>query len=413
MKCLSAALSAIGAAALPAFAAAQIAVAVFPPRTAVSLTAYGDADLTLVRETRHVYLPEGVTDLALEWPGAAVDASSVILTAPYEVKISPSAQPPRKGDQLVWRLECPYAGERDLEVAYLASGIEWRPSYRLTLNEAAGSVDLEGLVNLRNRSGQEFENVALQLAVGDLRLISNPAEAAWKALPAYRDERKGAPPSAGSGLSERTVYDLNTLARLPLSDNRVLPFFPKTTIKAQVVYRLHEAKYGAGVHPFIVFTNATEAGLGRVPLARADAWISAIATEGPLPRGRVTLPYTPIGEDCEVDLGPSKDVLAERRVVGRKRTDFEFDRFGAVEGYDDRQEIELKISNWSVRPIAFEYTETVPGVWEVASDAPYKEERMNEVVFKFTLAPQTTRALDYRLLLRQGKRVRLGPTRPK
>jgi len=405
--------AACAAVALAVPARGQIAVTVSPPRTAVTLVAYSDTDLTVVRETRKTFLPAGATELALEWPGTAVDASSVRLSAPEAVKVSPAAQPPRKGDQLVWRLEAQEEGPRVLEVTYFTSGIEWKPYYRLTLNPGTGALEVEGLVNLRNRSGQEFENASLRLAVGDIELLSNPAEDAWRALAAYRGEAKGAPPSGGSGLSERQLYDLGALDRLTLGDARVLAFFPRTSIKADIVYRLHEAKYGAGVREFLVFRNTAEAGLGRVPLARAEAQVAEVTAEGLTPRGRVTLPYTPVGEDCEIDLGPRNDVVAERRIAERKRTNFEFDRFGAVEGYDDRQDIELEVSNWSIRPITFEYTDTVPGVWDVASDQAFAEEGMNEVVFKLTLDPQTTRTLKYRLIERQGSRVRLGPVRPK
>jgi hypothetical protein len=171
--------------------------------------------------------------------------------------------------------------------------------------------------------------------------------------------------------------------------------------------------YGAGVREFLVFKNAADIGLGQAPLPRAEAYVAEVTAEGLTPRGRVTLPYTPVGEECEIDLGVRDDVVAERRVVARKRTNFEFDRFGAVEGYDDHEEIELEVSNWSIRRVLFEYTDTVPGVWDVASDEAFAEENMNEVVFKLTLDPQSTRTVKYRVVERQGRRVRLGPVRPK
>jgi hypothetical protein len=391
----------------------DVEVAVSSAPTSITLTAFSDADLTLARETRRVFIPAGASQLSVAWPGAAVDASSIRLLVPEGVEVSPASQPPQIGDELRWRLQTDEAGEREVVLLYFLSGIEWRPLYHMSVNPGTKEVELEGLVHLRNRSGQVFEGATLELALGDLPLISNPAEDAWKALPAYRAEKKGAPPSAGSGLSERRVYALGSVPRLSLEDTRVLPFFPRATIKADLVRRMNEAKYGAGVREFVVFENSEPTGLGRVPLARADVYVSEVTAAGPLPRGRVTLPYTALGEECEIDLGPSKDVIAERRVVERKRTNFEFDRIGAVEGYDDRQDIELEVSNWSPRPVAFEYTDTVPGVWDVASDAPFIEEGMNEVSFKLTLEPQTTQTLKYRLIQRQGRRVRLGPVRPK
>lgn len=393
-------------------AAAEIATTVAPPRTAVSLVAYGNADIAVVRELRHVSLPAGQTELVLSWPGTAVDASSAQLLLPDGVKAAAATQPPRKRDEVRWDLEAE-AGAYELQVAYFTSGIEWKPYYRLSLNEGTGVLTLEGLADVRNRSGQQFENVELRLVVGELRLVANLAEAAWKALPEHKDEKKGLPAAAGAGLSERYVYHMGTLPRLALEDAYTLPFLPEVDVESDVLYRFHPAKHGAEVHRLVLFENSPDLGLGNLPLARADAHVREIATNGLVPRGNVIVPYTPIGEECEIDLGPSKDVTAERRVVGQRRANIEFDRFGKVQGYDDHETVEVELNNWSMRPVTIEYTDTVPGVWDVASDEPYTEEGMNEVVFVLQMEPQTTRELHYRLIKRQGKRVRLGPRRPK
>jgi hypothetical protein len=391
---------------------AELAATVSPPRAAVSLVAYGNADLTVVRELRRVSLPEGETEVVLAWPGAAVDASSVRLLTPEGLKIAVAAKPPRKNDEIRWMLEAE-AGTYDLQVAYFSSGIEWKPYYRLLLNEGTGAVSLEGLVDLRNRSGQAFDNAEVCLVVGELRLVANLAEAAWKALPAYKEEKKGPPPAASAGLSERYVYDLGTLPHLAQEDTYTVPFMPRVELQTGVLYRFHPAKYDQEVHRLLVFRNSPDLGLGDVPLAGAEAQVREVATNGPVPRGTVAVPYTPVGEECEIDLGPSTDVKAERRVVELRRANIEFDRFGKVEGYDDHETVEVEISNWSMRPVTVEYTDTVPGVWDVASDEPFAEEGMNEVIFVLEMEPQTTQKLHYRLVKRQGKRVRLGPTRPK
>lgn len=401
-----------GLLAIRASAGAEMAATVSPPRSAVSLVAYGNADIALVRELHHLSLPAGETELVLSWPGAAVDASSVQLLCPPGVKAAAAAEPRGKRDEVRWVVQAE-AGTYDLQVAYFTSGIEWKPYYRLSLNEGTGRLTLEALVDLRNRSGQEFENVDLRLVIGEVRLVANLAEAAWQALPAHKDEKKGIPPAASAGLSEQYAYALGTLRRLALEDTYRLPLTPGIDTDADVVYRFHPAKYGADVHRIIVFENSPDLGFGSAPLAAATAQVREVATNGLMPRASVAVPYTSTGEDCEIDLGASTDVKAERRVVEARRANIEFDRFGKVEGYDDHETVEVELSNWSMRPVTVEYTDTVPGVWDVASDEPYTEEGANEVVFVLQMEPQTTRELHYRLIKRQGRRVRLGPQRPK
>ncbi|MBM3471657.1 MAG: DUF4139 domain-containing protein [Armatimonadetes bacterium] len=408
---VSAVLMAFG---LASGARAEVSVALSPPRAAVSLVVYGNADITLVREVRTVLLPAGTADVSVEWPAAAVDGSSLSLRAPEGVTVSAPAQPPGKREAMRWRLTAQTPGPRDLEITYLTSGIDWKPYYRLTLDEAGGAVELEGLVELRNRSGQEFEGPEVRLVVGELRLIENLADAAWKTLPAYRDQRKNPPSAAGSGLSERYVYDIGSPPRLTLEDTYTASFLAKIRLtEAQILYRLHPAKYGDGVHRVVVFGNTPEAGLGEIPVAGADAQVMAVTPNGTLPQPSAKVPYTPIGEECEIDLGATPDVAAERRVMKQQRTNFEFDRFDQVEGYDEREWVEVELQNYGTHPVTVEYTDTVPGVWDVAADVPYVEEGMNEVTFRVDLAPQGKETLSYRLIKRQGRRVRLGPVRPK
>jgi hypothetical protein len=338
----------------------------------------------------------------------------VSLRGPEGITVGPASRPPGDRERTVWTVEADAAGPRELEVTYFTSGIEWKPFYRLELNEGRGEVTLEGSLTLRNRTGQGFENPQIRLVVGDLRLVENLADAAWKTLPAYRDQRKEAPPAAGAGLSEQYVYDIGSLPRLTLDDTYTLPFLRRLTVTgARVLYRLHPARHGDDVHRVVLFENTEACGLGAAPLAAAAAHVTRVSAGGPLPQASANVPHTPLGEECEVDLGATRDVMAKRRVIGRQRTNFEFDRFGQVEGFDDRESVEVKVRNHALDAVTLEYTDTVPGVWDVAADVAFVEEDMNEVTFRLELAPQTEQTFSYRLIKRQGTRTRLGPTRPK
>ncbi|MGQ9732700.1 MAG: DUF4139 domain-containing protein, partial [Candidatus Zipacnadales bacterium] len=387
---------------------AEISVTLCPPRHNVSLVIYGNADLTLVREFRQLFLGAEPTEVALEWPGAAVDLSSVRLHVPEGVTVHHARQPRGTGDQLCWLLKAETPGIHELEITYFTSGIEWNPQYRLTINEGTGAVEIEGVVTLRNRSGQEFQDAEISLLVGEVRLLENLAEASWKQLPAYKDEKKGPPSTAGSGLSETYVYSLGRLPELPLADTITVPFLQRTSIRgAELVCRAHQAKYADGVHQLLIFANNAVSGLGSVPLTRAPAQVYRVGAKGLLPHRSVVVPYTPANEECEIDLGPNPDIVVQRRVINRQKTNFEFGRFEEVEGFDEREWIEVELTNHSLHPVTIEYTDTVPGVWEIIAEKAVLEEGFNEATFRVELAPQTTETLAYRLIKRQGKRVSL------
>ena len=389
--------------------AQQVSLTASPPRAATHLTLYANQDLALVREARHLYLPAGTTEVAFSWQRTAVDSTSVQLALPDGARIVSATRPPDRPNTVVWKLAADAAGEREVELRYFASGLRWRPFYQLTLDPASGEIALDGFVDLTNATGQEFQQAAAELVVGDLALVANLARDALKALQADPNQEPPGPAAAGAGLSELVAYELPGRYDLRRDELVRVRLREPAEAVAGVEYRLDQAKYGAGVHRFLVLQNTAEARLGTAPLLGADARVRTVAGE---PLGTVAVPYTPAGEKAELDLGVVPGVIAERRLMRTRRTDLEYDRFGAVSGYDDHEDIEIEFRNRLAVPVTLTYTDNVPGVWNIASDEAYTED-VNQVIFRADLQPNEVRTLTYRLLKRNGSRNRLGPTHPR
>jgi len=388
----------------------QVSLTASPPRGATRLTLYANQDLALVREARRLFLPAGTTEVAFSWRKTAVDGTSVQLALPAGVRLLSAARPASQPDSIVWQLQADAAGEHEVLLRYFASGLRWRPFYQLVLDPATGEVRLDGLVDLTNDTGQEFGQTTLELVVGDLSLVANLARDALKALQADPNQEPPAPAAAGAGLSELETYQLPGRYDLRRQELVRVRFREPAVATGSLDYRLDEAKYGAGVHRFLVLRNTTDAGLGTTPLLGAETRVRSTQGE---PLGTFTVPYTPVEEEAEMDLGVVREMLVERRVMGTRRTDLEYDRIGRVEGYDDHEDIEVEFRNRGQALVTLAYTDTIPGVWDIASAEAYEEQDANQVVFRVELQPDEVRTLAYRLLKRQGSRNRLGPTHPR
>ncbi|MCY3865597.1 MAG: hypothetical protein OXG68_09170, partial [Chloroflexi bacterium] len=80
------------------------------------------------------------------------------------------------GPELRLLLRSESAGEQDLELGYLAGGINWTADYHVTLNAEESALDLKGMVTLSNHSGRGYENAALKLVAGGVSRIELETE---------------------------------------------------------------------------------------------------------------------------------------------------------------------------------------------------------------------------------------------
>ena len=134
---------------LVATADARINVVTLPDRDTVQLTIYNSADLTLVKETRHLTFKKGINKLEFSWANTLIDPTSVefrALTHADEVEVQDVSFPPRVANTLEWRINSEFAGDVTVEIRYadalreteqrLVS--EWRPVEDNTSKEATG-----------------------------------------------------------------------------------------------------------------------------------------------------------------------------------------------------------------------------------------------------------------------------------
>src|SRR5690349_2320917 len=125
-------------------AQARINVVTLPDRDTVQLTIYNSADLTLVKETRHLTFKKGINKLEFSWANTLIDPTSVefrALTHADEVEVQDVSFPPRVANTLEWRINSEFAGDVTVEIRYFTSGISWSADYVCEANKTETQMD--------------------------------------------------------------------------------------------------------------------------------------------------------------------------------------------------------------------------------------------------------------------------------
>jgi len=161
--------------------ARNVDLVTLPGRDTVQLTIYNSADLTLVKETRHVTLKKGRNQLQFSWANTLIDPSSVELRPlahAGDIEVADTIFPGQKPQHLIWNIESGFEGQVPLEVSYFTSGLTWTMDYVAVCNADESAMDFTGHVRVHNNSGEEYEHAEIRLIVGTINLVEAIAELA-------------------------------------------------------------------------------------------------------------------------------------------------------------------------------------------------------------------------------------------
>lgn len=235
---------------------------------------------------------------------------------------------------LVWLLNAADGGEQDVEVTYMANGINWRADYVVQLNEDDTALDLNGWVTLDNRSGATYNDAALKLVAGDVNVVRD------EMARLMREEAAEAVPAPTQTVEEREffeyhLYDVQRPVTVRNNQTKQIEFTSATDVPAEKFfvydgarglgfygYPITDAGYGTNSNPdvniYLEVQNREEAGLG-IPLPAGRVRVYKADVDESLQFvGEDRIDHTPRDESVRLLLGNAFDIVGERR-----QTDFE------------------------------------------------------------------------------------------
>ena len=275
---------------------------------------------------------------------------------------------------LAWDIGAARVGRQEFELGYSTAGLAWRAEYQAELSGGtkACRMSLEGAAMVVNRSGADFNGVALTLVAGEPNRVASAGPAMAKDMMMMRAEAAPAPSPQASG--EYHAYRLPGSSSLPQGSVQRLPLVDRA--QGVTCERRYEtrAEFGdwrppqpmidanfnspSGEQPVVAslrFRNAAQDGLG-IPLPAGRVRVF----DGGDLLGEANLGHTPANAEVSLALGTVFDLSAERT-----RESFRVDRAGR----EMEERISVLVRNAKAEAATVRVVEPLPrwSDWDIVS----------------------------------------------
>lgn len=308
---------------------------------------------------------------------------------------------------LMWDLLAEGAGQRKIEVAYLANNITWSADYVLTLNADDTRADLNGWVTIQNQSGATYSNATLKLIAGDVRRVAPPMDVRFRAGAAEMQM------GAAKGFEEESLfeYHLYTLGRpATVRDRETKQISLLSAQNVEVKKRLivegqRSVWYGAGrnyrpsegyatdtdlkANVLVEVVNSEKSGLG-MPLPKGKVRVYKRDGAGQVQMvGEDLIDHTPREEKFSLYVGDAFDIAAERRRLSFRR----------IANNVVEETFEIKVRNRKKVVETVEVVEHGWGDWEILNETQ-KSEKLDSNTFRYILKLQPDQEVVVRYTIR-------------
>jgi hypothetical protein len=306
---------------------------------------------------------------------------------------------------LVMSLINPTAGEQNLELSYLTSGLSWRADYVAELTADDSLLDLNSWVTLNNQSGAAYPNAKLQLVAGDLNRVreEQPAPRALMAMAAKADN---AAEMRQESLFEYHLYTLQRPTTLADNQTKQVALMSATRVPVKKEFLLQGADYYYSgqvgeigqklkVGVFVDFRNRGE-GLG-IPLPKGVIRVYKQDSEGnALFVGEDRIDHTPKNETVRLKLGDAFDVTADK-----KQTAFQKLAGTGRYNYVFESAYEIVLKNAKSEAVTVTVREPMPGDWAILSEShAHSKVASGTAEWKVAVPAEGQTTLSYRVRVR-------------
>jgi hypothetical protein len=289
-------------------------------------------------------------------------------------------------------------------LSYLTAGLSWQADYVAELGEDDTTLDLNGWVTLKNKSGASYENAQLKLVAGDVHQVREPVQPRPMRMEMLSEAAGRAPSMAEESMFEYHLYTLGRSTTIKEKQSKQVALMQANgvQVKKDFVLRGKDYYYSSKaeelgrkikVGVFVEVKNSKEAGIGQ-PLPAGIMRVYKKDSSGSLQFvGEDRIGHTPENETVRLKLGDAFDVTADK-----KQTDFKklagFSRYNYA--FETAYEVVLK--NAKDEAVTVRVEEPVPGDWEIIEEsAPHVKESSSVAVWHIKVEPKSRTTLTWRI----------------
>ncbi len=223
---------------------------------------------------------------------------------------------------LVWSVSSQQAGDQQVEVGYLTTGIQWHAEYVGVANKDDSALDLGGWVSIDNHSGASYGNAKLKLVAGDVHRAQESPRRFMRKEMLYQAAVADVEQFEEKAFFEYHLYTLQRPATVANNQIKQISLFPSAAVKVQKKYSYDGARDAKKVRVNLEFQNKKEFGLG-MPLPRGKMRLYKKDDDAALVFiGEDFIEHTPKDEKVRVNVGSAFDIVGERiqkdrRAIGK------------------------------------------------------------------------------------------------
>lgn len=321
---------------------------------------------TLIEEERVLTLQKGVNKVDFSWKGVSIDVDSIrltVLSPPDEVTLLNASYPPNEA-ALVWEIYSRDAFEVKVRISYLLSFIDRLITYKGVANREETRMNLKSFLVLRNFSGEDFERALVLLDDSEVFERSISHEETKQLLHLNRTDVP---------IEKRWTFDAG---KLPWDPEKL-----DTNVGIPVTYRIKNVKeMGLG---------SSVLAAGKVRVFQEDGHKSTIFL------GEDHTELVPVGEEMEVYIGDSRDIVVTQRKMREERINVRYNRKNRIVLYDTDEVIKATIENFKEQPAMLTMIQHIPGQWDMeACNMEYKQKDAFTLEFEIALPAHSKRELN-------------------
>ncbi len=297
---------------------------------------------------------------------------------------------------LRWVIQAAQAGEQQVALTYLTTGMNWAADYNLLLATDNQSLDLNGWVTLNNTSGTAYNEALVKLVAGDVNRLPQEQQIMLRAE--MMDAVPAAAPSvAQRDFSEYKLYEIARLVTVGSNETKQVEFVSGAGVPARTFF-VYESSYPyyfggspiidqyygstgiTNVQNYLEFTTDEDGGLGAaLPAGRVRVYQQDIDGSALL-IGENSIDHTAKGEDVRIYLGNAFDLVGERT-----QTNYNLLANNVLEetyeitltNHKESGSVEIRVpehlfrwSNWEIISSSQEYTRVDSSTIEFRAEVP-------------------------------------------
>ncbi len=221
---------------------------------------------------------------------------------------------------LEWMLVSDRGGQREIEVSYMTSGMDWHAEYVAVVAADDRTLDLSGWVSVNNQSGATYANADLQLVAGDVHRV--PRERRLGGNGRVRHLAAEAPQAKGfeeETFFEYHLYSLGRRTTLRDKETKQLALFSPAESEVKKLYESNPGRDNKKVRVVLEMVNSEETGLG-MPLPKGKVRVYKRDRRDRLQFvGEDQIDHTPRDEKIRIFVGSAFDLVVERTEMDQRK----------------------------------------------------------------------------------------------